>query len=215
MNLPSTPPTSNDRVALAEAPRVVGSVERKVFGADGFDFGDVLDIVNPLQHIPVVDTIYRDWTDDDIAHGPRVVGDGIVGLGLFGTAVGLIGSVANVVVEELTGKDIGEHVLGWFRDEDAPVDGDAPAGTPTDGDGDDVREGALPDYLEIARVADREVERIDSAAPAGAVRARAELAAARDEPATRAPEFALARALAAYRTANAVDPWVRLADRVR
>ncbi|MFG0319759.1 MAG: hypothetical protein ACF8XB_20985 [Planctomycetota bacterium JB042] len=214
MNVPSTPPTSS-RAPLADAPRTAGAVERKLFGADGFDFGDVLDAVNPLHHVPVVGTLYRDWTGDDIAHGPRVVGDGILGLGLFGTAIGLVGSVANVVVEELTGKDVGEHVLGWFRDEEAPADGAAPAGAPVDGEPDDVREGALPEYLEIARIADREVERIDSAAPAGAVRARAELAAARDEPATRAPELALARALAAYRTANAVDPWVRLADRVR
>ena len=24
------------------------------FGADGFDFGDLLDVINPLQHLPVV-----------------------------------------------------------------------------------------------------------------------------------------------------------------
>ena len=36
------------------------------FGPDGFTFLDMLDIINPLQHIPVVSTLYRAITGDTI-----------------------------------------------------------------------------------------------------------------------------------------------------
>ncbi|MBT5049270.1 MAG: hypothetical protein HOM58_12290 [Rhodospirillaceae bacterium] len=38
----------------------------------GFSFGDFLDIINPLQHIPVVSTIYRMVTEDEIGPGGSV-----------------------------------------------------------------------------------------------------------------------------------------------
>ena len=34
-------------------------VDLKPFGEDGLTFGDILDVINPLQHIPVISTIYR------------------------------------------------------------------------------------------------------------------------------------------------------------
>ncbi|MDP6473864.1 MAG: hypothetical protein QF894_03030 [Alphaproteobacteria bacterium] len=36
------------------------------FGADGFGFDDFLDLINPLQHIPIISTIYREITGDTI-----------------------------------------------------------------------------------------------------------------------------------------------------
>ncbi|MBT5663730.1 MAG: hypothetical protein HOJ06_00205, partial [Rhodospirillaceae bacterium] len=44
------------------------------FGEDGLTFGDVLDIINPLQHIPVVSTLYRELTGDEISPGARMAG---------------------------------------------------------------------------------------------------------------------------------------------
>ncbi len=35
------------------------------WGKDGFTFADVLDVVNPLQHLPVVSKYYREQTGDD------------------------------------------------------------------------------------------------------------------------------------------------------
>src|SRR3546814_15608721 len=35
-----------------------------LFGKAGFSFGDFLDIINPIQHIPIVPTIYRAITGD-------------------------------------------------------------------------------------------------------------------------------------------------------
>jgi hypothetical protein len=86
-------------------------------------FWDVLDIVNPLQHIPIINDIYRDMTGDKIGVGARLVGGT-----LFGGPIGLIAAAANCVVEESTGKDMGEHVLALFRDEQ-PASPDAPAPT--------------------------------------------------------------------------------------
>ena len=42
------------------------------FGDDGFGFDDVLDAINPLQHIPIVSTIYRAITGDKIDVAPRL-----------------------------------------------------------------------------------------------------------------------------------------------
>jgi hypothetical protein len=77
------------------------------FGPDGFGFDDFLDLVNPLQHIPIVSTIYREITGDEISPGARLFGGA-----LFGGPVGFASSLANVVVEEVAGKDIGELALG-------------------------------------------------------------------------------------------------------
>ena len=75
------------------------------FGDDGLTFGDILDVVNPLQHIPIVSTLYREWTGDGIDPVPRIAGGA-----LFGGIAGAIASLVNVVVDEITGSDIGEHV---------------------------------------------------------------------------------------------------------
>lgn len=69
-------------------------------------FWDLLDVVNPLQHIPVVSSVYRHITGDEIGGMARLVG----GL-LFGGPIGLVSSAANLVVEGVTGKDVGEHVM--------------------------------------------------------------------------------------------------------
>ena len=46
----------------------------KLFGKDGFTFLDFLDIINPLQHFPVIGTLYRELTGDTFDPGSRVLG---------------------------------------------------------------------------------------------------------------------------------------------
>lgn len=86
-------------------------------GDDGFGFLDfikmVVDIVNPLQHLPVISTIYRHITGDEINAVARVAGGA-----LFGGPVGAIASVANVAVEGATGKDIGDNLIAMITHED-------------------------------------------------------------------------------------------------
>lgn len=81
------------------------------FGDDGLTFGDILDVINPLQHIPIVSTLYREWTGDEIDPVPRIAGGT-----LFGGVVGAITSLVNVIVDELSGRDIGEHALAFAGD---------------------------------------------------------------------------------------------------
>jgi hypothetical protein len=69
-------------------------------------FGDVLEAINPLQHLPVIGSIYRSVTGATIEPAARVVG----GL-LFGGMFGAAGAVVNSIVEGISGKDVGEHVI--------------------------------------------------------------------------------------------------------
>ena len=99
--------------------------EDKFWGDDGFTFGDVIDLINPLQHLPIVSTIYRAITNDEIAPGPRMAGGA-----LFGGPLGFASALASTLVEEATGKDVGEHLMalaGFGPDE---VDSDVPLGDP-------------------------------------------------------------------------------------
>ena len=82
-----------------------------LFDGEGFSFSDVLDLINPLQHLPVISTLYRDLTGDEIGAGARVLGGA-----LFGGIPGVVSSLINVVIEDETGKDFGEHVLALFDD---------------------------------------------------------------------------------------------------
>ncbi|MBL6951973.1 MAG: hypothetical protein ISR50_05045 [Alphaproteobacteria bacterium] len=85
------------------------------FGEDGITFGDLLDILNPLQHIPVIGELYRAVSGDDISPGARMAGGT-----MYGGALGFVGALANSVVAEASGKDIGGNVLALFNG-----DGDA------------------------------------------------------------------------------------------
>ena len=91
----------------SEAPNPPASPD--LFGDDGFDLGDVIDIVNPLQHIPIVSTIYRAITGDEISTGARLAGGT-----LFGGPIGLAGAVANAAVDSATGRDIGGNALAML-----------------------------------------------------------------------------------------------------
>jgi hypothetical protein len=81
-----------------------------------FSFGDFLDIINPLQHIPIVSTIYRNLSGDQIGTAPRVIGGA-----LWGRVGGFVAGVINSIVEWFTGKDIGDHIYAaiWGNGTDA------------------------------------------------------------------------------------------------
>jgi hypothetical protein len=70
---------------------------------------DMMEILNPLQHIPIVSTIYRQMSGDKIGTMERIAGDT-----LYGGMLGMASSVANVVFEKLTGKDFGDTALAML-----------------------------------------------------------------------------------------------------
>ncbi len=73
---------------------------------DGFSFDDVIDIINPLQHIPVLSMFYRNVTGDTIKPFANIIGGAI-----FGGPVGAVSSTINSIVKTETGKDIAENAL--------------------------------------------------------------------------------------------------------
>ena len=73
-------------------------------------FHHMLDIVNPLQHLPVIGTIYRAVTGEHIGPVEQIAGDTLYG-GLWGA----VSSVAEVAFEGITGKSAEDTVLAWFK----------------------------------------------------------------------------------------------------
>jgi len=89
----------------------------------GFSFKDLLDIVNPLQHIPVVGSVYRYLTGDEPSGGARIVGDSIYG-GPIGFGISV---VSTAFLTNSKGQDVGERLLA---DVFGPRDGSATLSTP-------------------------------------------------------------------------------------
>ncbi|HZB92702.1 MAG TPA: hypothetical protein VE397_14740, partial [Stellaceae bacterium] len=86
-----------------------------------FSFHDVLDTLNPLQHLPVVSSLYRWITGDEPGNVASIVGDGIYG-GPIGFGVGLL----SAAFKAETGKDPGEMMMAALTGDS---DGQALAGT--------------------------------------------------------------------------------------
>jgi hypothetical protein len=116
---PPAPPESGETKAQAPADSLV----TRLFGADGFNFLDLLDVINPLQHIPFVSTLYRALTGDTIAPASRVAGGA-----LFGGPIGAAVSLVNTIVAEWSGKDISDHVVAFFTGGDSADDAPQMAG---------------------------------------------------------------------------------------
>jgi hypothetical protein len=57
-------------------------------------FGDFIDVINPLQHIPIISSIYRKVSGDEIADAPK-----FVGAALYGGPVGLIAALGGFIIE--------------------------------------------------------------------------------------------------------------------
>ncbi|TLS67045.1 hypothetical protein FEF65_08845 [Mariprofundus erugo] len=102
------------------APKTV-SKAGGLWESGSFSFGDVIDMVNPLQHLPVISTIYRKLTGDEIGAAPRMIGGAIFG-GLMGSWVsGLASAMVNAFSTSGTGKDIGEHMMEYAQSTISPT----------------------------------------------------------------------------------------------
>lgn len=84
------------------------------WGDDGFGLDDLIDLINPLQHIPIVSTIYRAITGDTIAAGPQLIGGAA-----FGGVVGAAVASGEIMFQQAAGGDIGSTVASAFQGEDA------------------------------------------------------------------------------------------------
>jgi hypothetical protein len=84
----------------AAQPVAAAKADESVFG-----FDDLIDIVNPLQHIPVISTLYKHLTGDKIGVPEKIAGDA-----LYGGLVGFFCSVGDALFTAATGKSVGDTV---------------------------------------------------------------------------------------------------------
>ena len=94
--------------ASAPPPAATGTAA-PASGDKGF-FADLLDVINPLQHIPVISTLYRAITGDTIEPLEQLAGDG-----LYGGVLGFVASAADLAFKDITGKDVGDTVLAFVE----------------------------------------------------------------------------------------------------
>jgi hypothetical protein len=77
-------------------------------------FHHLWNVVNPLQHVPVIGTIYRAITGEHLDAVEKIAGDS-----LYGGIWGAISSVADVAFEGLTGKSFEDTALALFKSDHA------------------------------------------------------------------------------------------------
>lgn len=71
----------------------------------------LIDTVNPLQHLPVVSSLYREASGDGISGLARIAGGA-----LFGGIPGLITSAAVSLFDAVTGEDPGEIAISALKE---------------------------------------------------------------------------------------------------
>lgn len=98
----SAAPASSAQIASSGA-------AAKDSGSGGSFFDELLDIINPLQHLPLIGTAYRALTGDKLDGFAKVAGDALYG-GLWGA----VGAAADVAYEAVTGKSVEQTALAWL-----------------------------------------------------------------------------------------------------
>jgi hypothetical protein len=110
-------PAENEANTASETPRIRRHLADRTRTPDiakdsddkGIELSDVIDILNPLQHIPFVSSLYRELTGDTISPSCKIAGGA-----LLGGPLGLISSVCDVVVTEENGKSVGDSVVAMI-----------------------------------------------------------------------------------------------------
>lgn len=119
-NQVQTPDTAAETPATktAAAPSTPGALARdwetETVEAD-FSWDDLIDVVNPLHHIPVVGSLYRTLTGDTISSTARVAG-----ATLYGGPLGMVAGAANVIIAEANGADLSDTIVAGLLGRDAP-----------------------------------------------------------------------------------------------
>jgi hypothetical protein len=78
-----------------------------------FTFDDFVDIINPLQHLPLVSILYRELTGDEIKPAMRILGD--IG---YGGPMGFLSSCGQVLFEAIFGDDMAGTAIALVTGED-------------------------------------------------------------------------------------------------
>lgn len=106
---PQKPDISGNALALNGRPNASSNAD------DSFGFRDLLDMVNPLQHIPIISSVYREISGDQIRPAARLIGGG-----LFGGIAGLASGLVNIIAEEETGRDLAGNAFHFVSSGEGP-----------------------------------------------------------------------------------------------
>tara|TARA_R110001592_G_scaffold3525_8_gene19860 strand:- start:25908 stop:26462 length:555 start_codon:yes stop_codon:yes gene_type:complete len=98
-----------DSVLSSFAPMQQGEQPISVSKEDRFGIFDLIDMINPLQHIPLLNIAYQRLTGDTIKPISRIIGGTVFG-GPAGAATGLMTSV----IQDGTGKSLLENAKTGF-----------------------------------------------------------------------------------------------------
>jgi hypothetical protein len=108
----SSPGPAGGTEAVTVSANKTDAASKTVDTGESF-FHHVLDVINPLQHLPVVGTIYRAITGEHIGSIEKIAGDTLYG-GLWGA----VSSIADVAFEGITGKSFEDTAMAWIKGDD-------------------------------------------------------------------------------------------------
>lgn len=127
--------------------------EQAFFGTDGPSFGDLVDVINPLNHIPFLSDLVGEKEEEKPAVASRLAG----GL-LFGGPIGFVASLMNEVFREATGASFAGAVVAALSGEELPGAtqiqvAEAETASPTAAD-DMIAQTAMVDEVEVSNLDD-------------------------------------------------------------
>lgn len=83
------------------------------WSAETPSFADFLDVINPLQHIPIVSDIYQAMTGDVSSSAANLAGGA-----LFGGPFGFLAALGNEIFHSATGKDVASQAMALVTGQD-------------------------------------------------------------------------------------------------
>jgi hypothetical protein len=95
-------PANTNVIATKQAP---ATPQPQTTAGSSISFHDILSVLNPLQYIPVVGSIYRAVTGDQIPEAVRRIGSLVVST-LLGGPIGAMISIGTTIAEKATGIDL-------------------------------------------------------------------------------------------------------------
>jgi hypothetical protein len=95
------------------------------WGKDGFTARDVVDAINPLEHIPFVSTLFDQITGHEASPASKLIGGALIG-----GPIGFLASLADVVFSQQTGHSAGGAVVAALTGTDAITEVAAATDTP-------------------------------------------------------------------------------------
>jgi hypothetical protein len=85
-------------------------------------FDDFVDMINPLEHIPVISSIYRACEGETISPVSRIAGDALYGgvMGLASAGLSAVGAIGDeIVTAESGGQSVSKTILAALSGEDS------------------------------------------------------------------------------------------------